>query len=578
MPRFPRAALAALLMLSAGAAAAQPAPDPLPAEKAFALTVRDDASGLSLTWEIAEGYYLYRDHLRAEGPDGAPVAVETPPGTRKDDPTFGETEIYRDRLQARIAPAAGPVTLTWQGCLEDSICYPPQTRVIGAAAEDTGRAPDVAPARDRDIVLAADPGLLDGLSARGGAGLVVAGFLGFGLLLAFTPCVFPMVPIVAGMVTGRGAEVGARRGLALSGAYVIAMASAFALLGVVAAWSGRNLQAVLQSPPAIGVAAALFVLLALSMFGLFELQVPRALSSRLSRVQGRQGSLGGAALLGATSALIVGPCVTAPLAGALLYIAQTGDVMLGALALFALGLGQGLPLLAVGAFGPRILPRSGPWMEGARRVFGMVFLGFAIWLAGRVLPGTVTLALWSALLIGAGALLATGPRGSRAGRPGRALGAILLLAGALQGAGAAVGGDDPLRPLAPFAGDARRAPDEASAFTTVRSAPALEAVLAGESRPALVYVTAGWCTTCRAIERGPLADPAVQDALGRLAPVKVDVTEAGAASREVLDLLGAAGPPTMVFLDADRAEAPGSRIVGDTDSAAMLASIAEATR
>jgi thiol:disulfide interchange protein DsbD len=598
MHRFPRAALAAFLTLSATLAAAQPVSDPLPAEEAFALTVDRAGQSLSLTWEIADGYYLYREHLGALGPEGTPLTLQTPTGEMKDDPNFGRTEIYHDAVTARIDGARGPVEVTWQGCMEDGICYPPQTRVIGAggggeqaaATTSAGTSDTAADTRrgafstdasrtgaatedGRVVTLADEDTTLTGLSDRGGGALVAAAFLGFGLLLAFTPCVFPMFPIVAGMVMGRGERVSTRRGIVLSGSYVLAMATAFALLGVIAAWSGRNLQVALQSPGAVGAAAAIFVLLALAMFGLFDLQMPRAVAARLERLRGRSGSIGGAALLGVTSALIVGPCVTAPLAGALLYIAQTGDVALGALALFTLGLGQGLPLLAIGAFGPRVLPRSGPWMEGARKLFGLVFLGFAIWLVGRVMPGALNLALWSALLIGAGASLATAPRAEGASRLGGAVGTILMFAGALQGTGAALGADDPLRPLEPLVGNLRAVEAGRPSFETVRTRTDLEATLAGTTRPALVYVTADWCTTCRTIERGPLADPAVQAELEELAAIKLDVTEFGAQSQGALDMLGAAGPPTMVFLDAQGTEPAESRIVGTTARDEMLSSI-----
>ncbi|WP_258552093.1 protein-disulfide reductase DsbD, partial [Paracoccus versutus] len=408
---------------------------------------------------------------------------------------------------------------------------------------------------------------------------VIAGFLGFGLLLAFTPCVFPMFPIVAGMLAGQGESLTARRGLVLTGAYVLAMAAAFGLLGVAAAWSGANLQMVLQSPAAIAVVAVLFVALSLSMFGFYELRMPQALQTRLGRIGGRRGSVGGAMLLGFTSALIVGPCVTAPLAGALLYIAQTGEVMLGAAALFALGLGQGLPLLAIGLFGPRILPRGGGWMEGAKRAFGVIFLGFAIWLAGRVLPGPVTLALWAVLLVGTAVFLGALDRlegdASRGRRLGATLAVLLLFAGLMQGFGAALGAQDPLRPLAPLAG---AAPAEAQ-FASVTTRAGLDRALAqAEGRPALLYVTADWCVTCRAIERGPLADPAVHAALAGLAAIKLDVSTFDAEAQALMQDLAAAGPPTMIFLDAARAEAPDSRLIGEMDSAALLASIGKVVR
>ncbi|WGR59558.1 protein-disulfide reductase DsbD [Paracoccus ferrooxidans] len=586
--------MAALSLLIAGFLATAQA-QPLQPEDAFALSVSQGEDGaLVLNWRIAEGYYLYRGTFAAEA-DGQSLPLSLPEGEAYEDPYFGEGQIYRGEVTARLAHAGQPVTLHWQGCQQDGICYAPQSAQLDAdgrmlADGDTGGSgwspqtqgasdPAGAAQTNTGLTLAQDEGLVQGLAARGGGALVVAGFLGFGLLLAFTPCVFPMFPIVAGMLAGQGESLTARRGLALTGAYVLAMAAAFGLLGIAAAWSGANLQMVLQSPIAIGVIAAIFVALALSMFGFYGLQLPQALQARLGRIGGRRGSVGGAMLLGFTSALIVGPCVTAPLAGALLYIAQTGEVMLGAAALFALGLGQELPLLAIGLFGPRILPRGGGWMEGAKRAFGVIFLGFAIWLAGRVLPGSVTLALWAALLVGTAVFLGALDRlegdTSRGRRLGATLAVLLLLAGLVQGLGAALGAQDPLRPLAPLAG---AAPAEAQ-FAPVTTRAGLDRALAlAEGRAALLYVTADWCVTCRAIERGPLADPAVHAALAGLAAIKLDVSTFDAEAQALMRDLAAAGPPTMVFLDASRAEAAGSRLVGAMDSAALLASIGKVAR
>jgi thiol:disulfide interchange protein DsbD len=600
--------LAALLALApwiAAPADAEVPARPLQPDQAFALSVGDAGDGtLRLTWDIAEGYYLYRSRLGAKTADGVQVPLSLPQGEPYADPNFGEEEIYHGKLTAGLAAPDGAVTLHWQGCQEGGICYAPQTASLlpdgtlappeppaAAAGSAFARAPDGASGgvtggddatiSDSTLSLAQGEGVVERLAERGGAALVVLGFLGFGLLLAFTPCVFPMFPIVAGMLARQGETLTARRGLMLTGAYVLAMAAAFGLLGVVAAWSGANLQVALQSPLALGVVAVLFVALALSMFGLYDLQMPSALQSWLGRTGRRRGSLGGAAALGFTSALIVGPCVTAPLAGALVYIAQTGDVALGAAALFALGLGQGLPLVAVGLFGPRILPRSGAWMEGAKRVFGVIFLGFAIWLAGRVLPGPAVLVLWAALMVGAGVFLGARDRLDPGTAPLRrinaALGMMLIFAGLVQGLGAALGAEDPLRPLAPLIarGGATAAPAAEARFASVTTGADLDRALAAAgSRPALVYVTADWCVTCRVIERGPLADPAVHAALAGLAPIKVDVSDFNAEAQALMQRLAAAGPPTMVFLDAMRAEAPDSRLIGEVDSAGMLASIA----
>lgn len=571
MTRILSAALAAFI--GTGAALAQS--PPLDPALAFPLTVTPLDDGLSAEWDVQPGYYLYRSSIAAETPAGAPLPLPLPEGEIYDDPWMGPDEIYRQPLST-VIPDAGPVILRWQGCQQDGICYAPQQAVI--EADGSLRPPEARPAALPDwsatgtagLTLAPDDGLVQGLAGRGGAVLVVLAFFGFGLALSLTPCVLPMVPIVAGMLTRQGEGLGAARGLALTGTYVVAMATAFGLLGVAAAWSGANLQVALQSPWAIGGIALVFVALALSSFGLFELQMPTAWQARIAG-NGR-GGMGGAAALGFGSALIVGPCVTAPLAGALIYIAQTGDLVLGAAALFALGLGQGVPLLAVGAFGPRILPRRGPWMQQVRRAFGVVFLGLAIWLAGRILPGPLVLALWSALLIGAGVVMATPVRGVAergAARLVTAAAVLAIFAGVVQGLGAALGGGDPLRPLAPLVQQAIPAPEG----ITVRTQADLDRALSDAPGPALIYVTADWCVICRHIERGPMSDPRVTQALSGLTLITLDVTEFDAGAQALMGTLAAAGPPTMIFVDAARAEPSGSRLIGDVTAERLLASI-----
>lgn len=589
MNRIISLAIAALVI--AGPGTAQNPEPPLDPSDAFALTIdTDDAGNLGVVWDVQPGYYLYRSKIAVEGEDGTNVPVNLPSGEVYDDPWLGLDEIFRTPVATTIPAFQGTVTLHWQGCQQDGICYAPQKEVlaadgsIGGAPVSTRSAFDSSKAASRSdsgVLLAQNEGVVAGLAVRGGVVLVVLGFFGFGLLLSMTPCVLPMVPIVAGMLTRQGDGLTARRGLVLTGAYVLAMASAFGLLGIVAAWSGANLQAVLQSPFAIGTIAAIFVVLALSMFGLFAMQMPASLQARLTLrgSTGTSGTIGGAAALGFGSALIVGPCVTAPLAGALIYIAQTEDVALGAAALFALGLGQGIPLLAVGAFGPKILPRRGVWMERVKLVFGVVFLGLAIWLAGRILPGAVVLVLWAVLLIGCGVALGALDRlPSKAGQSARmsaAAGVMLLFAGAVQGLGAALGADDPVRPLAPLVN--RVSQDDATALTfdTVRTRAGLTQTLAAtQDRPALVYVTADWCVICRKIERGPMADPAVRAALQDMLLVKVDVTDFDTEAQELMTDLAVAGPPTLLFLDVDRVEPEGSRLIGDVSTRALIAALA----
>ncbi|WP_417809133.1 protein-disulfide reductase DsbD [Thioclava sp.] len=578
---------------------------PLSPEQAFQVQTRwvDDGT-LDVSIDIAPGYYLYRDHLTVSAKDGAAPVLHSTPGVMKDDPNFGTVEIWHDHTQATVSGITGPFTLHWQGCEEKGLCYPPQSREItppagigatsGNAMSQTDQsAPSSAPqttsmaaqASPQTLSLSSDGGLVAGIAAKGGAAFVVLSFFGFGLLLAFTPCVLPMVPIVAAMLGAQGKGLTPARGLALTGTYVLAMASAFGLLGIVAAWSGQNLQFLLQAPAVIAALAALFALLALASFGLFDLRLPQGLTNKVSSLKGPRGTLAGAALLGFTSTLIVGPCVTAPLAGAFLYIAQTGDATLGAAALFALGLGQGVPLLAVGLFGSAVLPRMGSWMTGINRAFGFVFLGMAIWLLGRVLPGTALLALWALWLIGVGVWLGGRDRFDAATpairRVGGALGIAALLAGALEAIGAASGASDPLRPLDRFTARAGAAPQATATlteadFTHVETPEALTAALASaKDKPVMLMVTADWCTECATIKRKVLPDPQVQAALKQVTPIAVDVTKTGASQQALLKSLGVIGPPTLIFLGPNHQEAQGSRLVGDVTAPTLTASLKE---
>lgn len=599
---------------------------PLSPEAAFQVeTEWQDDGTLAVSFDIAPGYYLYREHLTVSAEDGDTPVIETQPGDMKDDPNFGTVEVWHDHTEAVVSDITGPFTLHWQGCEEKGLCYPPQSREIvppggAATASASGAAqsnqaagvPDYArsdapasssaPAASSDaespspaasnseesgseLSLSSDDGLVAGIAAKGGWALVVASFFGFGLLLAFTPCVLPMVPIVAGMLGAQGKDLTPARGLALTGTYVLAMAVAFGLLGIVAAWSGQNLQFLMQAPATVIALALLFAVLALSSFGLFELRLPQALTNKVSSVQGRRGTLAGAAILGFTSTLIVGPCVTAPLAGAFLYIAQTGDAGLGASALFALGLGQGVLLMAVGLFGSAILPRMGEWMVGVNRAFGFVFLGVAIWLLSRVIAGPAILALWALLLIGAGVALGGrdrfGPESSGLRRTGGALGVAALLAGAIEGIGAASGASDPLRPLAPFAASQTVAAASSDVlteddFTHVETPEALDAALAAaKGAPVMLITTAEWCTECATIAREVIPDPRVQAALRDVTPIAVDVTKTGAPQQALLKQLGVIGPPTLIFLNPDHTEAQGTRLIGDVTAPKLTTSLSE---
>ena len=542
---------------------------PMDPREAFRIELHAVKDGRAeIGWKIAPGYYLYREHISATDGEGRDLALETPAGKIKDDPNFGAVEVYYDEASAILPRAGGKVQVTWQGCQEDGICYAPVTSDLELPAL-------ARPAPDRPAApqFSTQDGLISGLAQRGGTALVLLAFFGFGLALALTPCVFPMIPILAGMLARQGEALTPARGALLSGIYVLAMAAAFALMGAVAGWSGQNLQMVLQSAWAVGAVALLFVVLALSSFGLFELQLPAALTARLSGRAGRRGSVIGAATLGFTSALIAGPCVTAPLAGALLYIAQTGDAALGAAALFALGLGQGALLFVAGTFGAGILPRAGAWMQRIRQVFGVVFLGMAIWLAGRLLPGPLVLLLWAMLMVGCGVFLGALDRAvpaTNARQLGRAAGLVALMGGAVMGIGAALGATEPLRPFAPLVAAGARDGAPTLAFETISDPSWMQQSLGGAARPSMIYVTADWCVTCKGIERRVLSDPSVIQALQGVRLLKADVSRNDDQRQALMRQLGAAGPPTMIFLDAKGREVEGSRLIGSINAAQLV--------
>lgn len=564
---------------------------PSPPEEAMSLTASRASDGtIELSWTLVPGVYLYRDKIAAAS-GGRPVPVDTPPGKSKDDPTFGVVEIYDASFSGLIkdplVDASLPLEVTYQGCAERGICYPPVTQQIDLAGiEQLGARtvvasrPTAAAADFRDAVEAnsapptSTPSSTLGIAPNlaGDLTVVLATFFGLGLLLALTPCVYPMIPILVGVLARSGEALSPRRGLALSLSYVTAMASAYGALGVAAAWTGQNLQTALQTPAALSVASLVFVGLALSMFDVLRLQAPAALASRIAPFTSRaRGSALGAATLGFVSALIVGPCVTPPLAAALVYVAQTGDVARGSSALFALGLGMGAPLVAVGVFGAKVLPKSGRWLTGVKHGFGVVFLGVAIALIGRVAPPAVTLALWALLAIGLGVFLgAFDPMGPDAA-PGRRLSKTAGVAAVVYGAtlvvGASSGADDALRPLARLA--AAQAQSEArSTGVTVGDAEGLAAALKearASGRPSLVLFTADWCVTCAENEAAMKASHAVQARLQGFAAIKVDVTDNDADAKAVLADHKVFGPPTVLFYDRNGTELSDLRSIGTID-------------
>lgn len=566
-----------LLLLLPGLALAQPS-DPLfgprkgteadflPVEQAFAFDEsRQEDGRIRLHWRIAPGYYLYRDRLRV---DGAAELPPMPAGEEHHDDFFGASTIYRDDLEILLQPgSASTLQVSWQGCADAGLCYPPQHQAV---APTSGAAPQLA---GSDAV-AVDEGLATRLQQ---AGLVssLALFFSFGLLLAFTPCSLPMLPILASVVVGSGAR--SWRSALLAGSFVVSMALVYAAMGTLAAALGTNLQAWLQQPWLLGSFAALFVILALPMFGLFELQLPSALRQRLDAAgqQRKGGSLGGAAILGVLSGLLVGPCMTAPLAGALLYIAQSGDLLLGGSVLFALGLGMGVPMILVVTFGQRWLPRPGAWMEAVKGLFGFLLLASA-WLVIRpVLDATLWVALGGALLVAFGwAAVETGRS-----LPGRravtgAAGLTAILWGAAMLLGAAGGAQSPLQPLKIYGAARAVTQAAASEFVTVRSTAELDAQLQdakAQQQWVLLDYSAEWCVACKVIEQQVFEQPDVQQALHGVRLLRLDVTADGPDSRALLQRYRVPGPPSVLWIGPDGSERRGLRITGEISRGEFLA-------
>ncbi len=572
------AGLVLAMVAAAGASASlfssQPDDEFLPAEDVFVLDpLVTQAEQTSLTGTVAPGYYVYRHSLSLADANGAAVALALPAGQAKHDEFFGDTEIYSGQVPPLHFPAdaQGPLTLHWQGCAEAGICYPPQTVTLAASGGVAGSAAEAAPASE----LAQDEAAARRLASLSPVSGVLL-FFGFGLLLAFTPCTLPMIPIVSTMVVG--GQVRAARAFALSLVYVLAMAGTYALVGVAAGLAGANLQATLQSPWLLSAFAGLFLVLAASLFGAFELRLPAGLLNRVeSAGRGRAGgSLLGAGALGVLSALLVGPCMTAPLAGALLYISQTGSAFYGGMALFALGLGMGLPLLAIAVFGARILPRPGAWMDRVRVAFGYVMVAMAIWMLERILSPALSLLLWGAWLLtlavgllGWSAALAQRPRGAWTLRSVAAVAGVWAV---LMMAGAASGGVSLLQPLARSSAPAPTLSASAApaAVKTVQEVQSRLDAAAAAGQWTLIDFYADWCVSCKVIEATVFGDPRVAARLSGMQVLRPDVTLNDRQDRDLLKHWGVMGPPTLILVGPDGQERRAQRTVGEISADAFL--------
>ena len=552
----------------------------LPADEAFVLDGRvDGANQITLSWRIEPGYYLYSEKFAFNtGSEIQLGAARIPAGEPHYDEYFGDVEVFYNYVEAelpfsRASPDAIEIVIdaTLQGCKVDSVCYPviAQSIVLDLPASGT-----FAAAVDDTVLFVSEQDRLAMLVLNSSWWLVLGTFYGLGLLLAFTPCVLPMVPILSGIIAGQGDNVTAGRGFALSLAYVMGMAVTYTIGGALAASAGSQLQAAFQEPWLIALFAALFVGMALSMFGMFELQMPAAVQTRLANLSNNQrtGTFVGTAIIGALSALIVTACVAPPLVATLAVIGQSGDVVRGAGALFALSMGMGSPLLLLGASAGKLLPKAGAWMDTVKASFGVMMLGMAIWMMERVLPGSITLLLWALLVFLTGVFLgAFEPLPETAPairRLGKGIGVMACIYGALMLVGVTLGGDDPLEPIprgSLLAGSAQGLSTGHLAFEPVESVTELQVALTSAraaGTPVLFDFSADWCVSCKEMEKYTFSDADVIAALEPFVLLQADVTDNDADDKELLKYFGSFGPPTIAFFDNAGQEQPAYKLVG----------------
>lgn len=564
------------------------AEDFLEPEVAFKFSAKMlDAKTAEVTYAIADGYYMYREHFkfRAEGAKlGAPVF---PAGRVKYDETFQkDVETYRHLVSVRLpVDAAGVFTLisSGQGCAEKGLCYPPMESRISLTPPAPGavqgaiealkqgasdaRTPRAAPMSTGQTD--ADTGVFEA-AIKGGRLLVILPlfFLG-GLALSLTPCVLPMVPILSSIIVGEGSAVSRWRGFTLSATYSFGMAVVYTVLGLAAGWIGEGLAASFQNPWVLGGFALLIALLALSMFDIYQLQMPPAIQHRLMRASDQQaaGKLAGVFAMGAFSGLIIGPCVAAPLIGVLVFISQTHDAVLGASALFATAVGMSVPLLLVGLSAGWLLPRAGPWMEAIKRFFGVVLLGVALWMASPLIPANMQMLAWAALGVGYGAYLLFNKRW---GGISKGFGVLFALFGIVQLVGAASGGHDALAPLAHLTAK----PEKKAEFVRVKSLAELDAVLAAApGKTAMLDFYADWCVSCKEMEKLTFSDPHIQQKFAGMVLLQADVTANNDNDKALLRRFKLFGPPGIIFFDKSGREIDGGRVVGYQDADKFASSL-----
>lgn len=558
----------------------------IPPEQAFILSAEvTDAHTLTLRWDITDGYYLYRDRFGFELIDADGISIQTfelPRGKEKNDENFGLMEVFYHEIEARLPLQRNNIKATniqlqvkYQGCAEAGFCYPPMKQLLTLSLpEASGPAPkretnssSFVSEQDRYANKLAQDSLL----------LSMLSFFGLGLLLTFTPCVLPMIPILSSIIAGQGSNITTRRAFSLSLTYVLAMAVTYTMAGVIAAMFGSNLQAAFQNPWVLGSFSAVFVVLALSMFGFYELQMPQAIQNKLTNLSNKQrgGSYVGVAIMGLLSALIVGPCIAAPLAGALIYIGQTGDAVLGAAALFSLSMGMGVPLLLIGTSAGKLMPKAGAWMNTIKAVFGVLLIGVAIWMLERIVPTAVGMAMWGILLVVCavylGAFERLQPEASGWHKFWKGTGIVILVYGGMLLVGAASGNKDPLQPLVSVCmGDdcGQSSQQHSLTFKPIKGLDGLKQelqVASAQNRTVMLDFYADWCISCVEMEKKTFSDTGVQTALSNTILLQADVTQNDEQDKKLLETFGLFGPPSILFFDKSGQEQSQFRLMGFLD-------------
>ncbi len=567
-------------------------PEFLDPEEAFIVSAKAVSENIiSVQWQIAEGYYLYRDKFQfsikndniGQSDDLTITDVKLPEGKLKNDPDFGNVWVNYHVVDALLtiqrnedAASTAELLVNYQGCKEDVLCYPPISKTLPinlittAVAETTTGADGSAASKSKTRQFSEQDAITEHLSDDSVLKNILI-FFGFGLLLALTPCVFPMIPILSGIIVGQGSSMTTLRSFYMSLTYVIAMALTYAVLGVIAGSFELNLQAASQNIWVITAFSAVFVFLAFSMFGFYELQLPSSWHSKHSHASGKLGgTLPGVAVMGVLSAIIVGPCIAPPLAGALLYISQTSDAVLGGMVLFAMGMGLGVPLLVIGTSEGKLLPKTGVWMESIKHMFGVLLLGVAVWFMERVLPGSLALALWSLLFIVTAIYMGALDRSERQSRwqgLWRGLGLAMLAYGLILMVGAASGGNNMFKPLQGLlnkdqAGDVR---SSTLSFQTIKGVDGLQSVLdqaVNEDKYVMLDFYADWCITCKEMEHEAFSDSRVHQMLSNVILLQADVTENDELDKALLKKFSLYGPPAILFFNKQGVEEKSHRLVG----------------